>query len=187
MTDAPQIQPKRPGQTVATSSQPKFRHVDLLTADERAAWSGLVRAYASLVRQLDDEFRRAHGLPLSWFEVLAQLFLADGHRLRMAELADRLVLTRSGVTRLVDRLERGGFVERCGAEHDGRGTYTVLTERGFDLFEEGTSTHVEGLRRLFFDKLSGDELTQLNRIWERLDQHSCREREQRLRSVARHG
>ena len=185
MTDAPQIQLKRPGQTVATSSQPKFRHVDLLGDDERAAWSGLLQAYSSLVRQLDDELRRAHGLPLSSFEVLAQLFLANGHRLRMAELADRLVFTRSGVTRLVDRLERQGFVTRCDAEHDGRGTYAVLTGRGFDLFEEGASTHVEGLRRLFFDKLGSDELEQLNRIWQRLDPHSCRKREQRLRSAAR--
>jgi len=160
-------------------------HKQLLSNEERDAWVGLIQAYAGIVRSLDDELRLLHGLPLTSFEVLAQLVLTPGHRLRMAELADLLVYTRSGVTRIVERLERDGYVKRCDAEHDGRGIYAVLTGRGFEAFEEACATHVDGLRRLFFTKLEAGELERLTDLWERLGSHSCLEREQRLRSVER--
>ena len=87
--------------------------------------------------------------------MLWELIRAPGNRLRMAELAERLLFTRSGITRLVDRLERDGFVERDECAHDGRGVYAILTEKGFDTFEAAAVPHVEGIRRLFFDPLDG--------------------------------
>jgi DNA-binding MarR family transcriptional regulator len=87
--------------------------------------------------------------------MLYELIRAPGNRLRMAELAERLLFTRSGVTRVVDRLERDGFVERHDCAHDGRGVYAILTEKGFETFEAAAVPHTEGLRRLFFDRLDG--------------------------------
>jgi DNA-binding MarR family transcriptional regulator len=168
---------------VATAPQPDFRRNELLTRDERAAWVGLLQTSASLVRRLDDELRQAHGLPLSSFELLAQLYRAPDYRLRMAELAEHLVLTRSGVTRLVDRLVRGGLVRRLDADCDGRGVYAELTRRGFEAFDEAAATHVDGLRRLFFGRLGVGELERLNDLWDRTDLDPARAREQRLREA----
>jgi DNA-binding MarR family transcriptional regulator len=88
--------------------------------------------------------------------VLLELVRAPGNRMRMAELAERLLFTRSGITRLVDRLERDGFVERNECPHDGRGVYAILTEKGFDTLEGAAVPHVDGIRRLFFDRLNGE-------------------------------
>jgi DNA-binding MarR family transcriptional regulator len=168
---------------VATAPQPDFRRNALLSGDERGAWVGLLQTSASLVRRLDDELRQAHGLPLSSFELLSQLYRAADHRLRMTELAEHLVLTRSGVTRLVDRLVRDGFVRRLDADCDARGVYAELTERGFQAFDEAAVTHVDGLRRLFFDRLKVGELDRLNDLWDRIDLDPARVREQRLREA----
>jgi len=118
-------------------------------------WRRFVETHATIVRRLDEDLRSQVGLTLSSYEVLYELVRAPGNRLRMAELADRLLFTRSGVTRLVTRLERNGFVERNECAHDGRGVYAILTERGFDAFEAAAPPHVDGIRHLFFDRLGG--------------------------------
>ena len=100
-------------------------------------WRRFVETHATIVRRLDEDLRAQSGLTLSSFEVLYELVRAPGNRLRMAELADRLLFTRSGVTRLVDRLVRDGYVERNECVHDGRGVYAILTEKGFETFESG--------------------------------------------------
>ena len=135
----------------------EFHHTSLLSREERALWRRFVETHAAIVRRLDDDLRAQSGLTLSSFEVLYELTRAAGNRLRMAELADRLLFTRSGVTRLVDRLERDGFVERCDCDHDGRGVYAILTKKGFQTFEEAAAPHVDGVRRLFFDPLGGGQ------------------------------
>ena len=101
-----------------------------LTPVELAAWRGLLRVHAALVRTLDAELDEAHALPLTHYDVLIYLRSAPGRRLRMAELADSVLLSRSGVTRLVDRLERDGLLVRDTCDSDGRGCFAVLTERG---------------------------------------------------------
>lgn len=151
-----------------TAPSRRYERAFLLSEEERATWTALMRAHAALVRELDDDLRRTHGLSLAAHEVLAQLFLAPGHRLRMTELAHSLVYTRGGVTRLVERLERSGLVARSGVEHDARGTYACLTDRGFAVFDASSDTHVAGLRRLFFGKLNERELRGLRRTAERL-------------------
>ena len=101
--------------------------VALLTKDELASWRGFLRVHAALARELDAELIAGHGLPLSSYEVLLTVADAPEERMRMSEIADSVLLSRSGVTRLVDRLERDGLVERIPCEDDARGQYAVLT------------------------------------------------------------
>src|ERR1035438_8432861 len=92
------------------------------------AWHSLLQAHACLAKRLDAELERAHRLPMTSYEVLHHLEEASGGRMRMCELAEQAQLSRSGLTRLVDRLEREGLLERCSCDHDARGSYACLTE-----------------------------------------------------------
>ena len=136
---------------------------------EEGAWRGLLRAHAALVKALDSELEAAHGIPLSSYEVLLFLAHAPDRRLRMAELADRVLLSRSGMTRLVDRLEREGYLERDTCADDRRGSFAVLTERGAALLRQARPTHLAGVRRRFLSQFSEPELAQLAGFWARLD------------------
>jgi len=128
----------------------------------------MLRAHSSLTRALDAELISAHGLPLSSYEVL--LFLADaaGGRMRMAELADSVLLSRSGLTRLVDRLERDGLIRREPCEDDARGWFAAITPAGWELFEAARRTHLDGVRERFLDHFTRDELRALGDLWERV-------------------
>ena len=108
-----------------------------LAPEELAAWRGLLRVHSALVKALDAELLAGHELPLTSYEVLINLQAAPGRRRRMAELADGVLLSRSGMTRLVDRLERDGLLERDPCTDDGRGTYAVLTDKGAALLAPG--------------------------------------------------
>jgi DNA-binding MarR family transcriptional regulator len=136
-----------------------------LTPEQLAAWSGFLRGHAQIVRALDAELEREHGLPLTSYDVLIQLSLAPDGRLRMFELADAIVLSRSGLTRLVDRLERGGLVERERGEVDLRQMYARLTDRGFEVLADATPTHVAGIKERFLERLSDEQTKQLGEIW----------------------
>ena len=136
-----------------------------LMDDQLAAWSGFLMSHAQIVRALDAELERAHGLPLTSYDVLIQLSVAPGRRLRMFELADAILLSRSGLTRLVDRLERAGLVERERGEVDPRQMYARLTDRGLDALAEATPTHIAGIRERFLEPLSDEQTTQLAAIW----------------------
>lgn len=154
------------GRTVATTSS-RFVHTSLLSAEERALWHAFVGVHAAIVRQLDDELSAAAGLSLSSFEVLYELIQEPGNRLRMSDLADRLRFSRGGVTRLVDRLEKAGYVERSSSGEDGRGIEAAVTRLGFEVFESAAPAHIAGVRRVFFDHLAGD-VAALGRILDRL-------------------
>jgi DNA-binding MarR family transcriptional regulator len=142
--------------------------VKQLSPAELAAWRGFLQAYALLVRRLDAELEREHGLALTSYEVLLFLAGAPDRRLRMSELAASLLLSQSGATRLVDRLARRGLVRRERCETDGRGFYAVLTPGGAELLAEARPTHLGGVRRLFLERLSAGELAVLAAVWERL-------------------
>ena len=140
----------------------------MLTPLELSAWRGLLQAHARITRALDTELRAEHGLPVSSYEVLMFLADAPGHRLRMAEIADMVLLSRSGLTRLVDRLEAAGLVTRCAAEDDGRGAYAELTADGLAKLRAARQTHLDGVRRHFLSALTADEQAELAGIWARL-------------------
>ncbi len=139
-----------------------------LSAEERAAWYGFLRTHAELVKTLDAELLAAHRLPLSAFDVLVQLSLAADGSMRMSELADHVLLSRSGLTRLVERLEREGLVARCRADDDSRGVLASLTERGWETVAEAAPTHLAGIRERFVERLGAGQARQLAAAWRRL-------------------
>jgi DNA-binding MarR family transcriptional regulator len=134
---------------------------------ELGAWRGMLRVHSALVKALDAELLAAHGLPLTSYEVLINLQAAPGRRRRMAELADGVLLSRSGTTRLVDRLERDGLLARDTCDSDGRGCFAVLTDRGDEALSLARATHLEGVRERFLRHFSSDELTQMAAWWNR--------------------
>ena len=140
----------------------------LLSERELAAWRGMLETHSRLVSELDGELERAHGLPLSSYEVLMYLGDAEGGRLRMGELANRLLLSRSGITRLVDRLERQGLIARERCSDDGRGYFALLTGPGRELLAATRPDHLAGVRRHFLDRLDPGQIDALGAIWGRL-------------------
>jgi DNA-binding MarR family transcriptional regulator len=145
--------------------------VTTLNDTESRAWVGLLHAHASLVKQLDTELIAAHGLSLSAFEVLWRVAAADHGRLRMTELADLVLLSPSGLSRLVDRLETEGMIERVACPEDGRAINATITEAGRAKLAESQETHFEGIRQRFLSKLSEAEVGQLADFWLRLAPH----------------
>jgi DNA-binding MarR family transcriptional regulator len=139
-----------------------------LSSAELGAWRGMLRIHSTLVRELDAELEAAHALPLSSYDVLINLQAAPGKRLRMAELADSVLLSRSGLTRLVDRLEREGLIVRDSCASDGRGLFAVLTEAGEGLLARARPTHLGGVRERFLRHFSDEELKTLAGFWERI-------------------
>lgn len=141
---------------------------DRLTPDELAAWRGFLRVHSELTQQLDSELRAAHDLPLTSYEVLLYLSNSDAGRLRMSDLADRVLLSRSGLTRLVDRLEKRGYVKREDCPDDARGFFAVITDAGKEAFGAARRTHLAGVRRLFLEPLSAAQRQQLAGAWDEL-------------------
>ena len=139
-----------------------------LDTRELRAWRGLLRVHAQLSKALDAQLIAAHGLPLTSYEVLMYLSDAHGGQMRMHDLAESVLLSRSGLTRLVDRLEREGYLVRKSCAHDARGAFAVLTESGREKLEAARVTHLAGVRDLFLRHFSGDELDWLGDAWDRL-------------------
>ena len=125
-----------------------------------AAWRSLLRAHATLMRQLEMDLEKETGLALADFDVLAQLALAGGE-LRMTELAARVLISRSGMTRRVARLVDEGLVRRGTAGTDGRGVVVALTDAGVARLTDTAPVHVRGVSELFVGQLDGQELAAL--------------------------
>jgi DNA-binding MarR family transcriptional regulator len=128
----------------------------------------LLRAHACLAKRLDAALEQAHRLPLSSYEVLHHLEESSGGRKRMCDLAEQAQLSRSGLTRLVDRLEREELLERCSCEQDARGSFACLTDDGRERLEEARVTHLAVVREHFFSRFSEDELSVLGDMCQRI-------------------
>jgi DNA-binding MarR family transcriptional regulator len=132
------------------------------------AWRSYLQSHASIVRVLDAELAAAHGMTTRDYEVLLYLSQADGHHLPMSALAERTMLTRSGITRLVDGLVDSGLIQRVACPNDARVSYAQLTDLGYEKLREAGCTHVAGIRRLFLENFSPAEIDQLASLLSRL-------------------
>ena len=132
-----------------------------------SAWQALLRAHASLLRDLATELPTCTGLTLGDFDVLAQL-AGGGGELRMTDLAARAFSSRSGMTRRVDRLVEEGLVRRTGTESDARSVVVSLTDQGLERLRETVPVHLEGIRKRFVDQLSDEELEMLERVLQKV-------------------
>jgi DNA-binding MarR family transcriptional regulator len=137
-----------------------------LEPTELGAWRGFLRVHAALLKELDAELQAEHGLALSSYEVLLTLASAEGGEMRMSDIADSVLLSRSGLTRLCDRLEREGLIERRECSTDRRGYNARLTAEGLSTFRAAQRTHLAGVRRTFLDRLSEDDMRRLTSVWE---------------------
>jgi len=140
----------------------------LLSERELRAWRGMLRVHSRMVKALDGELDATHGLGLTSYEVL--MYLADSRdgQMRMHDLAASVLLSRSGLTRLIDRLARDGLIERKACESDARGAFAVLTAAGRERLNVARRTHLDGVRRHFVEHLSDEELDALGHIWEKV-------------------
>src|SRR3954451_22509199 len=146
----------------------KASSVQLLSQRELRAWRGLLRIHSRLVKALDAELEGTHGLAVTSYEVLMYLADSPDGRMRMHDLASCVLLSRSGLTRLVDRLERDGFIARESCETDGRGAFAVLTPAGREKLTAARRTHLDGVRRHFLAHLSREELDALGDLWDKV-------------------
>jgi DNA-binding MarR family transcriptional regulator len=128
---------------------------------EMQAWRSLLSAHSKLMSRLDAELQASQGMSVSDYGVLVQLSEAEGGHMRMSELADRLLLSPSGLTRRLDGLVRAGFVNRTRCPTDRRGAFAVLTDAGRARLEQAAPDHVEQVRRHFVDRLTRDQLKAL--------------------------
>ena len=136
-----------------------------LSREHDAAWRGFLRSSALLLRVLDADLRAAHGMSHRTYDALVQLSEAPGRRLHMKDLADALVHSASGLTRLVDGLERDGYARREVDPSNRRATLVVLTPEGLAALENAWPTHVRGVKRHFADHVSRDRARVLAEVF----------------------
>src|SRR4051794_26204558 len=134
-----------------------------------AVWRGFLRTHSHLIKRLEQDLQAQHKIPLGSYDVLVQLAEAPGHRLRMSELAEAVLLSRSGLSRLVDRLQKDGLVLREPDPCDARGLFTVLTDKGRDTLRDAAQVHLSGIARLVVHRLTEPELRQLAELMIKLD------------------
>jgi len=133
-----------------------------------SAWLRFLRAHAAITRELSARLETQHGLTLSDFDVLVQLYLAEGHAMRRVDIARQVLLTASGITRLLDGLERAGLVEKKACESDARVSYAVLTKAGVKKIEAAREMHLRDVEELFGSSFKAGEREQLAELLGRL-------------------
>ena len=136
-------------------------------------WRAFLRAHARVARRLDEDLRTRHGLSLQEYETLLHLAEASDRRLRMGRLADSLLLSKSGVTRLVDRLVEDGLVERCSCTSDARGAEAQLTPTGLERLRAAAPTHLAGIRDHFLAAIQSADLPVVERAMDSISDRLC--------------
>ncbi len=146
---------------------------DDFTQLEQSAWGGLLGMHGRMMRGIDADLHEHARITHVEFEALLRLSWAEEQRLRIQDLAAHSVLTRSGMSRVVERLERAGLLTREGASEDRRGAYAVLTEAGLTRLRSALHAHVVFVRRHFLEVFSDQELEQLGMFWRRVEEHQA--------------
>jgi len=152
--------------TTETPSRPDSRQLDPL---ELAAWRGMLFAYRNMTTAIDERLEREHDLSLSSYEVLLLLSSAPERSMRMGQLAEGLLLSRSGLTRLIDRMVARGLVERHTCSEDRRGTWARLTDAGAAKFRQARPANLAAIREQFVSRLDESDLERLASVWEKLE------------------
>ena len=134
------------------------------------AFAALLRAHAAATRRLSAQLSADHGLTLSDYEVLLRLARAEDRRMRRVDIAEEVLLTASGITRLLDGLEQSGFVDRASCASDRRVVYAVLTDAGLARLREASGSHLAQIDALFRSRLDDEELAGLTMLLARLDE-----------------
>ncbi len=150
-----------------------------------AAWRAFLEAHAHVTALLEEDLQRERGLPLAWYDVLVQLEEAEGHRLRMTELARRVLISKSGLTRLVDRMAGEGLVTRCSDDADRRGRWVELTAAGLERLRDAAPRHLRGVRRYFTSELDEEGAGLLADVLGRIARKAAAERLERERRRGR--
>lgn len=141
---------------------------DRLEGPALEAWRSYLQSHAAILRELDAELVAAHGMTTRDYEVLLYLAQASDRRLPMSALATRTMLTRSGITRLVDGLVTAGWIERVSCSSDARISYARLTDVGYHKLREAGCTHIRSIQRLFLEHFTSQEIDQLASLLSRL-------------------
>ena len=136
------------------------------------AWGALLRVHAMLVPELDRRLQAAHHLPLAWYDVLLELNYGPDRRLRMSELGERVTLSRTRVSRLVDEMSAAGLVAREANPDDRRSAYAVLTAKGRGVFRQAAPTYLAGIEEQFGAPLTAAELSTMRTALDRVIRHA---------------
>lgn len=136
--------------------------------EETMLWQDFLRAYRTIVDQLSEQMQRDHNLPLEWFDVLIHLADLPEGRLRQRALRDRLLLSESGVSRLLLRMEQAGLINRTTADDDKRGIEITLTPQGSSAVIDATASHLQMVSALFTQRLTPTDLNALTRVLPKL-------------------
>jgi DNA-binding MarR family transcriptional regulator len=142
--------------------------VSIIVPSRIESWVSFLRAHSAITRQLNADLLNVHGLTLNDYEVMLLLSRAEGGRMRRVDLAQSVVLTASGITRLLDGLERAGYVEKDSCATDGRVSYAKLTSVGESKLRDAAVTHLRGVEELFVGRFSDSELEHLASLLGRL-------------------
>ena len=145
---------------------------DGFTEIEQNAWGGFLGTYARMNRMIEEDLQSHSRITHVEFEVLLRLSWSENKKMRIQDLAADSILTRSGISRMVERLEKAGLVKREEAPEDRRGAYAVLTEEGQTRFQKAIAAHVEFVRQNFLSLFNDKELNQMSAYWKRLEEHS---------------
>lgn len=160
-------------QSTIDSDAPSATGRRLSPQDDRLGpWRSFLQAHARLVRRLDTELRAAHGISLPEYEALLHLGRSPERRLRMTQLAGQVLLSKSGVTRLVDRLVADGLVERSTCPTDARGAEAVLTSLGLERLRSAAQTHLDGVDRYFVSAVDPDDLAAIDRAMDAISRRT---------------
>ena len=141
----------------------------VLSDQALSAWVGLLRGHAALTRALNADLVTDHGLTLNDYEVLLRLSRAPERKMRRVDLAEQVLLTASGITRLLDGLQASGYVDKAACSSDARVTYAVLTAAGHEKLRSAAEVHVAGIHAMFAERYSDDEMATLAELLSRLD------------------
>ena len=141
----------------------------VLSDQALSAWVGLLRGHAALTRALNADLVTDHGLTLNDYEVLLRLSRAPERKMRRVDLAEQVLLTASGITRLLDGLQASGYVDEAACSSDARVTYAVLTAAGHEKLRSAAGLHVAGIHAMFAERYSDDEMATLAELLSRLD------------------